>query len=140
MQACSSRGQHGYLIKEGEQTRKGHWALEIELKDKNFLGVDSIRYLDIKVNLAWCYFRAQVAQWRGHLVLFAQLDSLRSAFDQLSLQQNMKKNLFLGGFKMEIINQLEGRIEIDFLASENIAYLIYSLISVSYLNNWYSFL
>ena len=47
----------------------------------------------------------------------------------------MKKNLFLGGFKMEIINQLEGRIEIDFLASENIAYLIYSLISVSYLNN-----
>ena len=38
-----------------------------------------------------------------------------------------------GGVKMEIINQLEGRIEVDFLASENIAYLIYSLISVSYL-------
>ena len=32
---------------------------------------------------------------------------------------------------MEIINQLEGRIEVDFLASKNIAYLICPLILVS---------
>lgn len=41
-----------------------------------------------------------------------------------------EKPFFLG-VQMEIINQLEGRIEVDFLASENIAHLIHPLILVS---------
>lgn len=136
MRACSSRRHMVCLIMEGEQTRKGHWALEIEQRTR-------ISW-ELTVNLAWCYFRGQVAQWRGHLVLYAQLDSPWSAFDQWVYSKIWRKTfsfLFFGWgeVKMEIINQLEGRIEVDFHASENIAYLIYSLISVSYLKSFHKF-